>query len=158
MKAGKESVVGAMAALELWKKRDHDAARAAEDARVAQWMEALGAVPGLALSRHQDWTGNPITRVRITVDPDTAGFHAWELADRLGGRSPRIVVRDDLIERQEIYLDPCNLTDDEAKAVSAALAEEAAGFRDSGDGAQTTWSDVKRAREAASMSWSGNAT
>ena len=104
-----------------------------------------------------DWTGNPITRVRITFDPDAAGFHAWELADRLNGRSPRIVVRDDLIERQEIYLDPCNLTDDESRAVAAALVEEAARFREAEDGRQTSWSDVKRAREAAAMSWSGNA-
>jgi L-seryl-tRNA(Ser) seleniumtransferase len=149
MKAGKESVAGAMAALELWAERDHAAAKAAEDARVSLWIEALGAIPGLDLSRHEDWTGNPITRALIRVAPDQAGFHAWELASRLGGRSPRIVVRDDLIERQEIYLDPCNLSDEEAKAVADAILEEISRFQTSGDGRRKSWSDVKKEREAA---------
>ena len=48
MKAGKESVVGAMAALEIWEKRDHAAARRAEEARVALWMRALAALPNEA--------------------------------------------------------------------------------------------------------------
>ena len=158
MKAGKESIAGAMAALELWEQRDHAAAKAEEDARVAIWMDELEGLDGCTLSRHEDWTGNPITRVLVRVDPDTAGFNAWELADRLGERSPRIVVRDDLIERQEIYLDPCNLTDAEAAEVAAAIIEETARFRRAGDGRRTSWSDVKRASETSAMSWSGDAT
>ena len=46
MKAGKESVVGAMAALEMWLRRDHAAARRAEEARVALWMRELADIPG----------------------------------------------------------------------------------------------------------------
>ncbi len=155
MKAGKESVVGAMAALELWEARDHAAAKAAEEVRVEQWLKNLDGVPGLTSVRHADWTGNPITRVKITVDPAAAGFNAWELVGRLEARAPRIVVRDNLIERQEIYLDPCNLTDDEAAKVASAIREEAACFRDEGDGGQISWSDVKRAREASARSWKG---
>ncbi len=158
MKAGKESVVGAMAALELWEKRDHVAAKAAEDRRVELWLRELSTVEGLNLSRHEDWTGNPITRLRIVVSPDTAGFNAWELADKLAKRSPRIIVRDDLIERQEIYLDPCNLMDDEAVSVAAAIVEEATEFKKTGTGRSKTWSDVKRDREAAAMNWNGHAT
>ena len=148
MKAGKESVVGAMAALELWEARDHAAAEAAEEVRVELWLKNLDGVPGLDLARHADWTGNPITRVKITVDPVAAGFNAWELAGRLEARAPRIVVRDNLVERQEIYLDPCNLTDDEAAKVASAIREEAARFREEGGGGKIGWSDVKRAREA----------
>jgi len=153
MKAGKESVVGAMAALELWQERDHTAAQAAEEARLAIWLHDLSGIPGLAVVPHADWTGNPITRARITITPATAGFHAWELATRLAGRTPRIIVRDDLLEHQEIYLDPCNLTDDEAAAVAQAIHEEAQRFRTARDGCQTGWSDVKEAREAAIRSW-----
>ena len=156
MKAGKESVVGAMAALELWEARDHAAARATEETRVDSLMQDLADIPGLALARHADWTGNPITRVRIAVDPGAAGFNAWELASRLGSRSPRIAVRDDLIERQEIFLDPCNLTNSEAKTVAAAIRAEAARFRDQGDGCRIGWSDAKAAREAAAQAWRGD--
>ncbi len=157
MKAGKESVVGAMAALEIWENRDHGAARRAEEARAALWMRELADIPGVALSLHADWTGNPITRVRIAITPQIAGFHAWELAGQLAARTPRIVVRDDLMERQELYLDPCNLTDEEAATVAAAIREEAERFRAQGDGCRESWSDTKRAREAAILAWSGKA-
>ena len=108
------------------------------------------------MTTHADWTGNPITRVRIAVTPESAGFHAWQLAGRLAARTPRIVVRDDLIERQEIYLDPCNLADEEAAAVAAAIREEAERFRAEGDGCRMSWSDIKREREAAILVWSGD--
>ena len=157
MKAGKESIVGAMAALEMWERRDHAAARRTEEARVALWMRELADIPGLSVARHADWTGNPITRVQVAIAPENAGFHAWKLAERLASRRPRIVVRDDLIERQEIYLDPCDLTDEEAAVVAAAIREEAERLRVSGDGCRASWSDIKRAREAAIVSWSGDA-
>ena len=112
--------------------------------------------PASAITSHADWTGNPITRARITIAPREAGFHAWELASRLAGRTPSIVVRDDLVERQELYLDPCNLTDAEAAAVAVAIREEVGLFRARGDGCRQSWSDVKRAREAAILSWTGN--
>ena len=156
MKAGKESVVGAMAALERWEVRNHEAERLAEEARVDLWMTGLASLPGLSLARHADWTGNPITRVCIVIDPAKAGFHAWELADRLAGRNPRIVVRDGLIERQEIYLDPCNLTNEEAAQVCAAIGEEAQRLRTSGEGCRQSWSDRKRVREDSRTGWSGN--
>ena len=156
MKAGKESVVGAMAALEMWERRDHESARRAEEARVALWMRELADVPGVSVAPHADWTGNPITRVQVTIAPESAGFHAWTLAERLAARTPRIVVRDDLIERQEIYLDPCNLSDEEAAVVAVAIREEAERLRGSGDGCRASWSHIKRAREAAILSWSGN--
>ncbi len=156
MKAGKESVVGAMAALEMWEKRDHGSACRAEEARVALWMRELADIPGLSVAAHSDWTGNPITRVRVTITPESAGFHAWALAGRLAARTPRILVRDDLIERQEIYLDPCNLTDEEAAVVAVAIREEAERFRARGDGCRASWSDIKRAREAAILAWSGD--
>ncbi|MDE0307930.1 MAG: hypothetical protein OXI87_24050 [Albidovulum sp.] len=155
MKAGKESVVGAMAALEIWEKRDHAAVRAAENARVAFWMRALSGLPGLSLDSHADWTGNPISRVRITVAPATAGIHAWELADRLAARRPRIAVRDGLVERQEIYLDPCNVTDDEAETVAEAIVEEVDRAKTAGYGRRMTWSDAKSIREASVLSWPG---
>ncbi|MGI9507096.1 MAG: aminotransferase class V-fold PLP-dependent enzyme, partial [Geminicoccaceae bacterium] len=155
MKAGKESVVGAMAALELWGTRDHDAARAREEARVDHWLEVLSKVPGLDLSRDADWTGNPITRLKIVVRPEKARAYAWEVATRLAARNPYIVLRDDLVEHDELYLDPCNVTDDEAEIVAIAITEEMQRFRDKGGGLRQSRSDVKRTREASILGWSG---
>ncbi|MGI9418112.1 MAG: aminotransferase class V-fold PLP-dependent enzyme, partial [Geminicoccaceae bacterium] len=152
----KESVVGAMAALELWEARDHQAERAREEALVDRWMKALADIPGLDLSRHADWTGNPITRLKIVVRAEEARAHAWEVAAQLAARRPRIILRDDLVERGEVHLDPCNVTDNEAALVAAAIAEEMQRFRDQGTGLRRSWSDVKRTREAGILDWRGN--
>jgi len=145
-KIGKEGILGAMAALQAWERRDHTAARAREEAIVEAWMKALAGTPGLRLARHDDWTGNPITRVEIAVVPAEAGLFAWELADRLRQGEPAIVIRDDLAEHQLLYLDPCNLTADEAEIVARAFCETVADARTNGDGRRRSWSDVKRAR------------
>lgn len=160
MKAGKESVVGAIAALELWEQLDHGAICRLEERRTTRWIESLTGITGTTISACPDWTGNPITRVCVKVIPKEAGFNAWELAAKLAARNPSIVVRDDLIERQEIYLDPCNVSDEEAEQVSVAMCEEISRFQSAGDGCQVSWSDIKLGREQAIKSWSGrgNAT
>lgn len=152
MKAGKEAVAGAIAALEAWERRDHAAARAAEERRVEMWLGALAGVPDVTVGRHEDWTGSPITRVRLRFAA-SAPVTAWDLAERLAARRPSVVVRDDLVERGEIYLDPCNLTDEEAAHVADAISEEFAHLR--AHGPRRSWSEVKAAHEAAIVSWKG---
>lgn len=124
MKAGKESVVGAMAALEAWETRDHQAVRAEERGYLDHWIEALRGVDGLVMEIHPDWTGNPIDRLKITVDPEKAGLYAWELADRLASGDPMIEVRDDLVELGYFFLDPCNLIPGQEQIVSNRIREE----------------------------------
>lgn len=151
MKAGKESVAGAMAALELWELRDATAIRNAEQERVNRWMNDLSELPGFIVATHEDWTGNPITRLQITVEPERARFNAWELVAQLAQRTPHIAVRDDLVEHQQIFLDPCNVTDEESDIVSHAIREEVAVLREQGKGCKISWSDFKRARESAAV-------
>lgn len=146
MKTGKEGIVGAVSALEAWQRRDHGEARAGEDAIVESWIASLDGLQGLAIARHADWTGNPITRVEIVLDPDAAGLFAWELAERLMARDPAIAVRDDLAEHQKLYLDPCNLTPDEARSVAEGIRDVIRAARDAGDGRAMSWSNVKRQR------------
>lgn len=146
MKIGKEGILGAAAALAAWRRRDHAAAKAREEAIVAGWLQALDGLPGVALSLCPDWTGNPITRLELRIAPEAAGLFAWELADRLMAGEPAVALRDDLAEHQLLYLDPCNLTPDEAKAVAGAIRATLVAARDKGDGCRQSWSDVKRAR------------
>ena len=56
-----------------------------------------------------DPTGNPVDRLRVLVDPDTAGVAAWDLAAALAAGDPPVMVRVDLIDRGGFDLDPCNL-------------------------------------------------
>jgi L-seryl-tRNA(Ser) seleniumtransferase len=149
MKIGKEGIVGVVAALEAWRRRDHAAARAREAAIVAQWLQTLGDLPGVVALPHDDWTGNPITRVELRLDPARAGLFAWELAERLMEGDPRIALRDDHAEHQRLYLDPCNLTEREAVTVAMAIRSALAAARSAGDGCRTSWSAVKVHRSRA---------
>ncbi|MCB9946091.1 MAG: hypothetical protein H6851_21025 [Geminicoccaceae bacterium] len=153
MKVGKEGIVGAMAALERFEQLDHDAHRDHENARIDHWTRTLADVPGLHLTHLADWTGNPVTRIRVRVDAQVARAYAWELRDRLAARTPRIIVRDDLIEHGEFHLDPCNLNDDEADMVAEAIRVEVEDFRRNGTGLQRSWSVVKRDRERQILKW-----
>ena len=153
MKAGKESVVGAMAALEAWEKRDHQAIKAAESGYLNHWRESLKNVAGLSLEIHDDWTGNPIQRLKVTVDPQASGLYAWELADRLAGGDPMIQVRDDLIEWGYFFLDPCNLKPGQAELVGKLIKEEIARARATGDGRAYDISERRRRSIEKALNW-----
>lgn len=152
MKVGKEGIVGTIAALEAWGRRDHEAIRAREQAIVALWLETLAGVPGLAVRRLPDWTGNPIDRAEVAVGTE-AGLFAWELADRLAVRTPSIRVRDDLIEGGLFHLDPCNLDAAEARDVAAAILEEIDAARARADGFRRTFAEHREAALAAALAW-----
>lgn len=153
MKVGKEGIAGTMAALEAWERRDHAAARQRELGHVRHWMEALASVPGLRLEIHPDWTGNPIDRLKVTVVSRGAGLHAWELADRLAAGRPSIQVRDDLIEHGCFFLDPCNLTAEEATVVGQRIEEEVASAQRHGDGLAVSLSERRKGRVEAVLNW-----
>lgn len=151
MKVGKESIVGAMATLELWQSRDAAAMQRTQSAIVAIWQRQLAGIAGVALELHGDWTGNPITRLKLTLSG--ASLYAWELAQRLADRNPAIIVRDDLVEHGEIYLDPCNVTEDEATLAGEAIVEELTTARQAQDGCRVSWDEVKRNRAIAPLQW-----
>lgn len=121
MKVGKEGILGTMAALEAWERRDHEGIRKRELATVDHWMASLAGLAGVGLSIEPDWTGNPIDRVKVTVDPAEAKIFAWELVDRLAALKPAVIVRDDLVEHGCFFLDPCNLKPGEEEIVSDAI-------------------------------------
>lgn len=152
-KVGKEGVIGAMAALAAWEKRDHAAEDARRDAIVRQWLTALDKLPGVSVTPHSDWTGNPTTRVELHLSPNEAGLHAWELAARLMAERPAIAVRDDLAEHQLLYLDPATVTAEEGEVVARAIWTVCDAARASGDGCARSWSDEKRARGRIELPW-----
>ncbi len=121
MKVGKEGIAGAIAALKAWKTRDHAAVRRAEQARAALWMQRLGDAAELNVALSPDPTGNPITRVRVHVDPAAVGTSAWDMADLLAEDEPAVIVRDDEVAHGFFELDPCNLSDDEAVEVAERI-------------------------------------
>ncbi|WP_152046335.1 aminotransferase class V-fold PLP-dependent enzyme [Aureimonas psammosilenae] len=124
MKVGKEGIVGTIAALEAWERRDHHGIRARERAALGLWQETLEPFAGVAPVIEPDPTGNPLDRLRVAVDPSAAHITAWDLADGLGRGARPVIVRDHEVEHGYFYLDPCNLHPGQAEIVAERLNEE----------------------------------
>src|SRR5262245_1405043 len=129
MKVGKESIAGAIAALEAWGRRDHAAVRAREGGYLKLWMDRLAKVPGLKPSIVPDPTDNPLDRLKLEVSPADSGTTAWALAAALARADPPVIVRDHEVEHGHFYLDPCNLHPGEAAVVADQITAVAAAIR-----------------------------
>jgi L-seryl-tRNA(Ser) seleniumtransferase len=153
MKVGKEGIVGALAALQAWKSRDHAGIRARERRALDCWVEVLAGRPGVTATIVPDPTNNPLDRLKVAVDPQAANITAWDLADRLAAGDPPVIVRDHEVEHGTFFLDPCNLHPDEEFTVARRLAEELETARKSNTPIATPFVERLLAREAAILKW-----
>jgi L-seryl-tRNA(Ser) seleniumtransferase len=124
MKVGKESVLGTMAALQAWGRRDHAAVRRRETGYLELWQGRLAGRPGVTPTIEPDPTNNPLDRLKVAIAPAAARTTAWELADWLAAGDPPVIVRDHEAEHHYFYLDPCNLHPGQAEIVADRLVEE----------------------------------
>jgi D-glucosaminate-6-phosphate ammonia-lyase len=145
-KVGKEGIAGTIAALEAWERSDHAAARAREGTLIDYWIEALGNHDGLTATIVADPTGNPVDRLRVTIDPSRASITAWEMSAALSAGKPSIAVRAEDLEHGYFELDPCNLSLDEAKVVTDRLLAELETAR-AGDRKSTPFAEWRARQE-----------
>jgi L-seryl-tRNA(Ser) seleniumtransferase len=115
MKAGKEAIIGAMAALEFRHHQDISAWTAEQDRRVQLILNHLRDVPGLALHVDPDPNGCPYSRVRLVPDPALTRHTAASLTAALAEGNPTVVARAHHTDEGYIHLDAIDLTDDELK-------------------------------------------
>jgi D-glucosaminate-6-phosphate ammonia-lyase len=153
MKVGKETIVGTIAVLEAWEKRDHAAVRAREQGHLDLWVARLKGVPGVRAEIVPDPTDNPLDRVKLAVDPAEARITAWDLADALAQGNPPVIVRDHEAEHGYFFLDPCNLHDGEAEVVAERVATELARARAGNGPPGRSFADRRRARIASLLRW-----
>jgi L-seryl-tRNA(Ser) seleniumtransferase len=153
MKVGKESIVGTVAAIEAWEKRDHAGIRATERAALGLWVEKFSTIPGLRPEILPDPTDNPLDRLRLGVDPREARLTAWELADRLAAGNPPVIVRDHEVEHGYFFLDPCNLHPGEAPVVAERITAEVKAAQASGGTNFEPASARRQRRFARLMAW-----
>lgn len=128
MKVGKEGIVGAIAAMQAWLKRDHAAVRARETGYLKHWQDRLSGFAGITTRIAADPTGNPLSRLRIDVDPEVSKISAWDIVDALAAGEQPIIARDHEVEHHYFFLDPCNLHPGQEKIVGdrlVAILEEA---------------------------------
>lgn len=148
MKVGKEGIVGTIAALNAWERRDHAGIRARETAALELWKEAVDFFEGVEASVDPDPTGNPLDRLKLRVDPPQAHITAWDLADRLAQGERPVIVRDHEIEHGYFFLDPCNLHPGDAEIVATRLREELETARRSNAVIATGLAERRRRRSA----------
>jgi D-glucosaminate-6-phosphate ammonia-lyase len=153
MKVGKEGIAGVTAALEAWKTRDHDGIRARERAALDLWVETLHDRPGVKATIIPDPTDNPLDRLKVEIDPETARITAWDLASALARGDRPIIVRDHEAEHGLFYLDPCNLHPNEEAIVAERLVEELERAQRSNEVIHTPLAERWLAQEAAILKW-----
>jgi len=126
LKAGKEDMAGLVRAVELFLAQDHEAVARQWEQQVAEWVEALSSVPGLSAVRDfPNEAGQPIPRVRITIDRSVVGFSGDEMIARLWERNPRVCVLH--ADADSFYITPEVLADGEAPLVIKHIADVATG-------------------------------
>ncbi|MEO2016536.1 MAG: aminotransferase class V-fold PLP-dependent enzyme [Fuerstiella sp.] len=121
MKAGKEAIIGAMAALKYRQHQDIAAWTAVQDRKVERILTELADIPGVMLSVDPDPNGCPFSRARLTLNSALCRHTAESLRDALADGDPTIVVRAHHAEEGYINLDAIEMTDDEVEYVCAAI-------------------------------------
>lgn len=116
MKVGKEEIAGLVRAVELYLALDHEAQAREWSAIVDGWVRDLGGLQGFRAERHEtNEAGQPVPRVRISVDEAGVGISAEELRQRLWNRNPRILVLPDDVDA--FFLTPDTLSATEAASL-----------------------------------------
>jgi L-seryl-tRNA(Ser) seleniumtransferase len=127
MKAGKEAILGAMAALEYRMQHDLGDWTAEQDRKVKLILDQLDGLPGLQLSVDPDPNGCPFSRARLTPDPQASGSTARQLSDALAEGNPTVVARAHHADEGYIYLDAIEMTDDDIQLACDRVRQILAG-------------------------------
>ncbi|MGW7291750.1 aminotransferase class V-fold PLP-dependent enzyme [Streptomyces xiamenensis] len=122
MKAGKEAVVGVLAALEARRALDVEAWAREQADKVARFVERAGSLRGITATPVADPTGLPFPRAGIRVDPVRAGMDAGALATALRRGSPPVWVMSDQQDAGDLVLELVPLADGEVDAILSRLA------------------------------------
>ncbi len=123
MKAGKEAIFGAMAALEYREQEDIAGWTAEQDRKVELVLELLAGIEGLALGVDPDPNGCPFSRAKITPDPAVCGLDVFALNRQLAEGAPSIRLRAHHANEGYLYIDAIELEDDEIRLVCARIRE-----------------------------------
>ena len=121
MKAGKEAILGAIAALEYRQRQDMKQWTAEQDRKVALILDRLSDVAGLRLDVDLDPNGCPFSRARLTPDRVVTNHTANSLTEALAEGDPTVVVRAHHADEGYINLDAIEMTDEEIEYVCAKV-------------------------------------
>ncbi len=92
MKAGKEEIMGILAAVEQWIARDHKAEWIEWEARLQRIADVVETYPSVQTSLRQPGRSNVAPVLYIEWEPQTLGIAGGEVAQQLAAGEPRIEV------------------------------------------------------------------
>jgi L-seryl-tRNA(Ser) seleniumtransferase len=122
MKAGKEEIAGLVKAVELFLARDHASDLARWEETVRMWVAALNDVNGLrAVREFPNEAGQPVPRVRVTVDSQTCSMTGDDIRERLWAGNPRVLVL--RADQSSFHITPDTLEQKEAFIVAERIVD-----------------------------------
>ena len=113
MKAGKEAIVGAIAALEFRMNEDVGAWTMEQDRKAGLIVSKLSGIDGLELQIDPDPNGCPFSRTRLTPNPAICGVDVFQLTERMANNTPSVVLRAHHANEGFIYIDAIEMTDEQ---------------------------------------------
>ena len=124
MKVGKEQIVGLLAALDQYDKRDHEVEVAAHVAMVDRMVEEVNRIDGLRAHKIRDEAGRAIYRCRVTFDPDADSVLSMEgLNDQLRSGDPIIWARTEFLGLGQLDFDPRPMVEGDRELIVKRLRE-----------------------------------
>ncbi|MCH2362565.1 MAG: aminotransferase class V-fold PLP-dependent enzyme [Pirellulales bacterium] len=113
MKAGKEAIIGAMAALQFRMSEDVEAWTMEQDRKAGLVVSLLSGIDGLELQIDPDPNGCPFSRARLTLTPAICGVDVFQLTEQMANNTPSIVLRAHHANEGFIYIDAIEMNDDQ---------------------------------------------
>lgn len=123
MKAGKEEMAGLVTAVRRYVELDHAALSDQWYAICDRWAAALGPLPGVeVLLDDRNEAGQPVPRVRVSIDPKVVGRDGASVIAALRSGDPGVVVLPGAGD--SFYLGPDLLQPGEEEIVRERVADE----------------------------------
>lgn len=122
MKVGKEQIVGLLEAMDQYEQRDHEAALAANVAKVDWLVDAVNSISGLKAEKIQDEAGRAIYRCRVTFDgrqPENLTMES--VNEQLRAGDPIVWARTEFLNLGKIDFDPRPMLDGDKELIAARL-------------------------------------
>ncbi len=124
MKVAREEIIGLMAALDLYVRRDHDADMQRWFSECKTIIDAVIEIPGVTATVEQDDWLRPVPEVSIAFTSEWRGRSATEIVDSLVNGDPPIIIEASRRDDEDIFINPHGLMPGEAELIAERLRAE----------------------------------
>ena len=124
MKVAREEIVGLMAALDLYVRRDHEADMRRWFSEGRTIVDTVIEIPGVtAVIEQDDWL-RPVPEVSIAFTSEWRGPSSAEIVDALAAGDPPIIIEASRRDDEDIFINPHGLMPGEAELIAERLQTE----------------------------------